>query len=408
MNLIKQIAFSENTYVYLLGLALISIPFPYAYSSIALILLSTVSLVHALYKPKHFQWAYLVPMGLFFLMLLSLFWSIDLSKSLRGLERQLPFLLFPLVFWMMPKLNKDQVKKSLGIFAYWMAIFGCIMIFRAFLRYFGGKGIWVFSYHSLIDLFDLNAIYISVMTSLSLLFMLFCKPRNLVNVITMGLLSAFLLLLSSKNIILITALCIIIGLFTIKMKGLKRTIGFTLVLLGMVLALGYGPLKYRWNAEIRSDLKEVLTCNGFTDTYPWTGTSIRLFQARVFFELMQENRAWFTGLGINAVQEKIAEKQNEYELYCGYNVFNFHNQYIQTFAELGILGFLLILGLLYILWKIYSVHKDLFVLFVLIIMTFVFITETYIWRQRGMFHFLLIFGMLTSLYPLPKRIKNSL
>lgn len=407
MHRIKNIACAENTYGYLLGLVLMTIPLPYAYSSIALILLLATSLIHALYKPKVFHWGYAVPVAFFLLMLVSLIWSVDVHKSVRGLERQLPFLLIPLAFWMMPRMTKKQFSKALSLFAYWMAFFGVFMMLRSLFRSYSGKGSWVYSYHYLVDLFDLNAIYISVMTSLSLLFLLFYKRKNFWNLLTLFFLSLFLVMLSSKNVLLITTFCVVIGIFISNTKSIKKWWGLTVVLLGIGVVLFYGPLKKRWDAEIGSDITAALTAQKYSDVYPWTGTSFRLFQARISYEMLKEEGAWLTGFGINAVQDKIAEKQNEYLLYCGYNTYNFHNQYVQSFAELGIFGFLLVLGLLWVLFQLYLKNKEPFALFVFLVMAFVFLTETYIWRQRGMFHFLLLYGLLVSLLPLPKKALDS-
>ena len=140
----------------------------------------------------------------------------------------------------------------------------------------------------------------------------------------------------------------------------------------------------------------MLTCEKFNRVYPWTGTTIRLFQARIFYEMADESDTFLTGFGINASQEKIVEKQNHYNLYWGYNVYNFHNQYIQAFSELGVLGFIGILLLLFFILKGYLNTKELFLLFFLIIMASVFVTESYIWRQRGMLHFLVLFGMMAK------------
>ncbi len=403
MNRIKSIAFAESTYAYLLALVLMSIPFRYAYSSITLIILLAVSLIHALYRPKVLRFGYIIPAALFLLMVLSISWSVDIHKSIRGLERQLPFLLIPLAFWMMPTIKKEQFNKALSLFAYWMALFGMVLIARAAFRYWEGSGTWAFTYHSLVDLFNLNAIYISVMTSLSLLYVLFYKQRNMTSILTLCALGLFLFLLASKNVIAITAVCIVLGFLLGKGRSIKRwlIVGVMGVVVGTSLFIG--PIKNRWKAEIGSDIHEALTCEGFTDVYIWTGTSFRVFQARVFFELMQEQQRWLTGFGINAVQEEIAKKQDDYFLYCGYNEYNFHNQYIQTFAELGIIGFFLLIALLWVLLRLYLKHRDPFLLFVFLIITFIFFTETYIWRQRGMFHFLIIFGMLVSMYPFRKK-----
>ena len=170
-----------------------------------------------------------------------------------------------------------------------------------------------------------------------------------------------------------------------------------MLLTGLVILLS--PLKQRINQELTSNVKEVLTCQVFNKVYPWTGTTIRLFQARIAYEIINEYDAFLLGFGINAAKEKIIEKQNHYNLYEGYNEYNFHNQYIQSAVELGIAGLFCTIVLLFSFFKGYIKDRELMELFLFIIMASVFITETYIWRQRGMYHFLILYGLLIKIRP---------
>ena len=150
--------------------------------------------------------------------------------------------------------------------------------------------------------------------------------------------------------------------------------------------------------EFTSNVFEVITCEEFGRVYPWTGSTIRLIQARIFYELFKENDIFFTGFGINASQEKIIQKQNQFNLYWGYNNYNFHNQYIQAFAELGFFGLILILLFLTAIFKGYLRSRELMSLFFFLVMMSVFMTESYLWRQRGLLHFLIIFSMLIKIH----------
>ena len=95
------------------------------------------------------------------------------------------------------------------------------------------------------------------------------------------------------------------------------------------------PIKKRFNREIEaSNIEEVLTFEKFNKVYDWTGTTIRLFQARIFYEMAEEDEVFLNGYGINTSQDKIVEKQKEYNLWQGYYTYNFHNQYIHALSEL--------------------------------------------------------------------------
>jgi len=115
---------------------------------------------------------------------------------------------------------------------------------------------------------------------------------------------------------------------------------------------------------------------------------------------------FFTGLGVNASQMYIMNKQIDHELYCGYNNYNFHNQYIQIFAELGFFGFLILLLSMAVVLKGYWTKKEIINLFFFLIMASVFITESYIWRQRGLIHFLVIYCVLIKSPSLMHQLKT--
>ncbi|MDC8005071.1 O-antigen ligase family protein [Aureisphaera galaxeae] len=409
MQRIKELLLSEDTHGYLLAALLISLPLPYAFSSITTIVLGSLAFFSFLiHKKVVWKKAYWAPFGLFLLMVCSLLWSENVDKSMRGLERQLPFLILPLAFLFMPTLSKDIWKKVLYRFAVGIALFALFFIAVAAFKYIQNGNREDLFYHGLVAVFELNAIYVSCMTALSLLYMAFYAKRSWFNVAVAGILFVFLLLLSSKNMVIVTLLCAFIGFWISKrFFSKKRVLILGVVAIGAVVAFLFSPLKQRMEEEFTSNVKEVLTCEEFNRVYPWTGTTIRLFQARIFYEMANENDTFLSGFGINASQEKIVEKQNHYNLYWGYNVYNFHNQYIQAFSELGVFGFVGILLLLFFMLKGYLNTRELFLLFFLIVMASVFVTESYIWRQRGMLHFLVLYGMMAKI-PLGNTLEKKM
>jgi len=392
MHRIRNLITSQKTYILLLSSLLIAILLQYGYSTGILIALLVVTLISLKYHKPEFHYAYLIPFGLYGVMVLSLCWSIDVKDSIRGLERQIGLVLIPLVFIFMPTITKETKNSVLYYFSLGMAAFTVFFILSALGLYLETGDTSVFTYHALVSSLDLNAIYVSVLTSLCLLFLLFKSKKTAITVLAIGLLSVFLLLLASKTVIVTTFFCMVLGLFhTFKKKTIVVSL---LVFVGLItmLIIFPNPVKKRFNREIEaSNTKEVLTCEKFGKVYDWTGTTIRLFQARIFYEMLDEDNAFITGYGINTSQEKIIEKQKEYDLWLGYYTYNFHNQYIQAFSEIGIIGFLFIVLFLVMLARQYTVNKDILFLSLFLIMLAVFVTESYLWRQRGLYHFLLLY-----------------
>ena len=407
MSSIKNILLSEKTYIFLLSATLISIPLPFAYSTASFLCLLAVSLASVLYQKPKFKLVNLLPVRLFGFMCLSLLWTINTGKTLKGLERQLLFVLVPLAFITMPKLSKQSIHSIIKWFSLFLALLGAFFMINALALYFIDGTTHQFFYHGLVLPLELNAIYLSVMVAFSLLFTVFFGRGMKLRWLIASLLSLFLVMLASKNVIPTTVICLIIGFFV--RKKISRRNGIIVVggLAIIIAGLFFSPLKQRIQNELSSNLDEVLYNERFESKYPWTGTTIRVFQARVFGDLYKENDIFWLGLGMNASQAKIVEKHKEYNLYFGYNEYNFHNQYLQSFSELGIFGLILTVALLIVIFRHYWRHGDLLALFFGLLMTAVFITESLIWRHRGMLFFLIIFGLLLQLVKTPTNTEQQ-
>jgi O-antigen ligase len=128
--------------------------------------------------------------------------------------------------------------------------------------------------------------------------------------------------------------------------------------------------------------------------YLWTGSSIRLFQGRVFWELLQEEKKYFFGYGFNSSQEQIKAKHIQYNLYPGFHNYNFHNQYLQTMAELGIIGLLSLGFILINFLKIPFKSRSLFPILIAVVFLILFLTESYLVRQRGIVYFLFYYCLI--------------
>jgi len=395
MQRLNKIVSSQRTYWVLLSALLISLPLPYGFSTGILIVLLAVSLFSARYNKISFQKEYLIPVLIYLLLVLSLLWTGSIENSLRGLERQLALVLIPLAFLLMPAISRDTRDNILYTFAVGLALFGIFFIGIAFIDYQESANINRFFYHSLVSPLELNAIYLSVMVSLSGLFLLFSKSKSLLTILLLLIHGIFLILLSSKVIIIITALVAAFGIIRTFRRSRILVLLPVLILALVLLMFTSNPVRERFERELTvSDIKEVMECERFDKVYDWTGTTIRLFQARIFVEMFNEDSAYLTGYGINNSKEKIIEKQKQYNLWQGYYEYNFHNQYIQVFAEVGIFGFIFLLIWLGWIFREYLRTRDILFLSLFLVILVVFMTESYIWRQRGLYHFLVVFCLL--------------
>jgi len=412
--------FHQNPLPYFVLLVVLTIPLPHIFSSIASILWVVLALF--LYKKRTPKWnpALVWPLLLYVGLALSYFWSIAPSNSLSGLTKQLPLLLFPLVFFIHSQWTPEAETKIKNGLAYGYSVFAIFWLFKALVRYCFTGDQRVFSYHDLVTN-DVNAIHVSLYVAVAFFILLEKQFRSYLEWVFMGLLGLVMVLLSSKNVIII-----FLGLVVIRwIQRYRQRVTFRIKILVGVAAFGLlflfsGKIIDRFRLEVVSNTGQE-TINrtigdatnkvyNVTVSQAWNqttfkandffpGTALRVYQIRIFFEMMREDGQWFTGYGANATDEKIRQKRIEHQLYGGYDVFNFHNQYIQFFAEIGIIGFIICIIMVFVNLKIAINRKDFIHFSFAILIISLFLTESFLARQRGVIYFTLMYCLFTSFSP---------
>jgi O-antigen ligase len=427
-NLIKE-SKNNSSFVPVL-LVLVTIPLSYAINNIALGLFVAVALITLRRANFSFQSHLIFPIMLYVLMALSFFWSIDQESTLSALSKEVSLLIIPLGFLFIKDFNKEERQKIISYYSYAIAILVFYYLIRAAIRYFILQDIRVFFYHGTNeDDFGLvpkllNAIHVSVFVAVAFFYFFTKEIKSKMDIFLSVLLFGFVLLLSSKNIILVFVLLVLLHLFFFSKAShqlrLRNLIVFGLII-GFIFSFGRIKTRFQQEFQTNSDkslsanviegvpvgvhyvsLKEAWTNDTFTPNDYFPGTAFRVYQFRIFTELIREDFVWLTGFGLNASYPKIEEKAKYYNLFLGneitegYQTKNFHNQYIQIFAELGVLGFILLLLMLIVNVKIAYKSKDFVHFAFAILMISLFLTESFIWRQRGVVYFTLLYCLFNS------------
>jgi hypothetical protein len=401
-------------------LLLVTLPVSLAVNNVLLAVFFLISLTYSNQSKKEFSYYLLVPMLLFLWMALSYFWTIDLKRTLSGILKEIALLLVPIAFYFIPKFTKEQKNKLFKYYSYAMLIMVAFFILRAFVRYFLIKDSSVFFYHGPDNDTDtglvprlLNAIHVSVYVALAFFYFFIKEQKSKLDYMASLLLFAFVLLLASKNIILVFVLLLLIQVFFYsKVANRLRLRNLTVLLLLLGGILSFSKIKERFLIEFTSNTEKSLSHNvtvnhevgvnnisiyeawnneSFTHNDFFPGTSFRVYQIRMFFDFLVEEPIFWKGFGLNASLNKLLEKEKQYNLYPGYGTFNFHNQYIQVFAELGIIGFIILLLLVLINTKNAFQSKDFLHIAFAILMISLFLTESFLWRQRGVAFFVMFY-----------------
>ena len=374
-------------------LILITIPLGFALNSISIILFSLYGIILFLKKKNKIQINILAALFIIFFLcgLLSLFWTSNIVNTFNGIIDFLPYLALPIGFIFQKNyINKiTQILRLLSIavivFSFYSFVFG---VLNSYLNY---DSSYLF-YHKLSNnLSGLNAIYLSVLVSFSIGFFLI-QSKSILNSLALFMLSVFLVLLSSKLIIFFTLLFSIIYLIRIIINKEFKKKYFYLIILGLIiLPISSKNILKRIKVEIdKTKVSEILQKKEFGQVYLWTGTGLRVFQAKVFLEILEEHQNYFLGFGLDNSQESLKSKYKEYNLYPGFYEYNYHNQYIQIVSELGVVGLIILISLFFVLLKTAISKKDFFLLYFALLIVSVCFTETFLWRQRGMVFFILI------------------
>ena len=160
--------------------------------------------------------------------------------------------------------------------------------------------------------------------------------------------------------------------------------------------ISHGKSKKKPEKTHNVSIKEAWTNTKFQQTDFFPGMALRVYQARIFKEMLQEEPLFLKGFGLEASQYRIRQKAKEHNLFYDYGEFNFHNQYIQSLAELGIVGLLLLVIMLFVNLNKGVFNKDFLHIAFAITMIMLFLSESFFCRQRGIVFFVLLFCLFNS------------
>ena len=357
-------------------------------------------------------------------MLLSSTWSINPQETTKAIIKELPLIIISLVVLLNKKITEFERNKIIKYYSYSIVLFSIYFIVRALIKYFSSDSNVFFS-HELVTK-ELNAVHYSIFVSFSLLYFITQETNTIKTVLIQLFLILFLILLQSKIVIITTVFLTFLYFFFYSKSANKMRLR-NIVLLGIVFFsfLFFNRIKEKIEFEFQLNkdnnightvipkeivgdriisMKEAWENDKFEQTDFFSGASFRVYQFRMFLEIMKEENVFFQGLGLNASYKKIEEKGLKYNVFKGnettegYQKKNFHNQYIQTFAELGLVGFILLILILFINLKNALKNKDFIHIAFAILMISLFLTESFLWRQRGVVFFTVFYCLFNTIH----------
>lgn len=363
-----------------------------------------------------------LPMALFLWGVLSIFWSVDPNES-YSVTRQIALLLIPIFFVFQKKITQVQAEKIVQYFSFSLVFYALFYLIRATFRFIQTQDFDVFFYHELVTN-KVNAIYVSAVFFIGFFNFHLQKVKSPIQYLAQLLLGGVIVLLSSKNFLLISLFLLFIyhGFVLNPSQKKKRIVLLSSITFFVILGI-IVPIRERFLIELQGtpmiqlseDANEIKKEGiGIVSVYDawhkeqfspndfFPGTAFRVYQIRIFKEFLNEENIFWFGFGFNASKDKILEKGTKYNVFkgdeksIGYDQMNFHNQYVQCFAELGIVGFVLLCFIVFTNFK-NALYKQDFLHFCFAFMILaLFLTESFLWRQRGVVFFVVFYCLMNT------------
>jgi O-antigen ligase len=411
---------------------LLCVPMAYQANSISLGLFAAATLLTFKKNNASATFPFVLPVLLYVLMAGSMLWTIDTNATALALSKELPIVIIPVCFMLFPTLSEEQKQKILLFYSYGMVAYSIFYLLRAAIRYAMSGDASVFFYHGLVGI-DVNAIHVSIFISVAFFFLLARRGKTLFEKLSTILLLLMVFLLLSKNIIATVIILIFIyGLFYTDISKKARLAALAVFMLFIAGFALIPQVQERFLLEYETittddtvndfigdkdhevynmSIRQAWNTQTFRQNDFFPGTAFRVYQFRIFCEIMQEDNSYLTGSGLNASIVRIEQKAIEHNIYRGGEehgyLKNFHNQFVQNFAELGIFGLLLMLVIVFANLKNGLATKDFVHISFAVLMISLFLTESFLWRQRGVTFFAMMYCLFNSGFSLPGRKKNK-
>ncbi len=383
-----------------------TLPLSIRWNSLVLIIAVLISLV-SLFKNRPVvskrQWMLFgIPVLFFLVMALGAFSERYWLSDWKALEKMLPLIIIPGLALIQSSGHKKIWEASMWGLILALLIGGMIMLTQSTIAFYHTGDPNVFYYHQLTKPFNTGAIYFSLFLVTALFQMghlkLF-KTKSLIKHLIVGFL-VLLYLLAASKLFIVMGIPLLLWNYRKALLPTKSSQRFILLLLLIFGFLALIPFSQRMK-QITQPHLDLVTAKKFKYDSPLNGLNLRLIQWRFGMEILQENQAWLTGVGINEAQNLLNQKYIISGIYTGYEGtddtgylnYNFHNQYVETLVRTGIVGLTLIISLFVMLFSARKTNHLVSVYVVFISAAF-FFTESALERQQGIVYFCLIYSSI--------------
>ena len=337
--------------------------------------------------------------ALYILHLLSMLYTSDVAEGLNDLRLKITLFLFPLFMMTNQWIDKSKSLILIRVFSILMIFMAGIDIGLSFFKFLDSGNIEVFYYDQLPHLLSLKVHYVSWYYSFALFVILYELLQSNKYKMFWGFGFALLLisifLLASR--IYLLALFVI---FSIAIVSLFKSKSFFLnswKIIGILtFFFSFLYLLPKTQSRVIETVHELESLLGF-DTNKQTNARVYIWSYAL--SLVIESPLLGYGIGDAKTELNRSLKDCKAQFWDGHTLkpifeknYNFHNQFIQTWAEVGVFGFLLLIFIMFAPFFMQNMHP-LFLVFLGLTM-FGFMTESMLERQAGILFFAFMYPLL--------------
>jgi len=345
----------------------------------------------------------------FLVVALTLLYTKNIGEGLKSLETKFAFLVFPIFLPYVFSFSVHFKEKILKLLLYSGLGYILVSFISAAISYTSTGNISAFFYgelgvglpqkgsfvHPTYAAFFFNFLFSYV----GLLLINSSKPlsKNWKDIMIIGLISLFILMLSSKFGILalgVNMVMLLVYYARKKKKIIRAIVLFAVSILFSSVLIMQTPLKVRFQSAYESLVNP---------SDKSSSTKTRQDVWKVTLELIGENPV--LGVGTGDIRDELTKKYEEkgFDLYKQ-RAYDSHQQFLQTYASLGILGFFVLIALFFLFFrKAYFDNNYLFLIFTTLFFLFG-LVESMLERQAGIAFFIFIGILLYSFNPIKKSI----
>jgi len=331
---------------------------------------------------------FLAYFSLFAIEAAGLFYTHDLYTAYKHVESKATLVAIPFVLCSGAFIDRQGFRQLMKAYCWLLVAISFLCLVVAGFRLWETGQTWVFFYHELTAVIDLNAVFFSAYVLIALIFLLSPEGEGAFRGALIAFFTVMMVLLDSKLLLALLAVVFIVsqpGWRWLRPKTRRSTGVVELVIAGITaLAVTPNPVQQRYRDILHDDWR-YLGKHPIEQAASFNGVSLRLLMWQFAGEIVSEKDAWVVGVSAGDSQDLLNRKYLAADMrYRGYN---FHNQFVEIFVRSGVAGlciFLAAIGLLVDLVRRTGTRAGWLVLAVLLLLA---LTESTLEMQHSLFLF---------------------